>query len=258
MISYSIICRLMVSAVLVAVMGLPLYAQSPSVAIGGGYERGDVRIEFTSLNNNRYNNAFVDEIDQASAFCEFAVPLCDESSIMIVPRISLRAANVAFLAPTPDVVIVVDDTPLSYGAQEEISFSMQTVQVELLGRLRIIDGLSLAVGPGIGYRITQDYRHSQIFDTTLPIDHKRLWPAPSFRPHFEDNGSRYVIDDGSNLQKNQLAIGALFVAEYELPLYQQLSLVPELRLRGDFTSPFANANWNLFSAGGAISVRYSL
>jgi hypothetical protein len=245
----------MVSTALVVLIVSSLRAQLLSVSMGGGYELGKARINFTRLNNNRYNNAFEGVVDNVSVFGEVAVPWYDD--YLAVIRLSGYSGNVAFRAPMPDVPVVIPgvEEPINYETQEEITFSIQAIQLELLARIKLFEGMSLTAGPVVGYRTVQDYRHSQLFDPQMVVEHRR--PISQF-PYWADDGHTWVIDDGSSLQRNHLAIGALITAEYELPLTQQLLLVPELRLRGDFTSPFANTDWNLFSAGGALSIRYSL
>jgi hypothetical protein len=251
-------------AILFAANVAMLQAQSLTISIGGGYERGDARIEFTRADSNRYNNVLEDGIDQIGAFGEISFPVCAGSPVVVAARLSAYAANVQFRAPRPDVMVLIpgEDELQTDKVEEEISFSMLGVQVELISRVAIVKGLNLGVGTTLGYKVVQDYRRSELHSIplwgmlwgsgTIPV-----WPRQRL-PYVQDNGHRLVLDDESSLQQNHLAIGALFIAEYEFPLTQQLSLVPELRLRGDFTSPFPNTNWNLFSAGGALSVRYSL
>jgi hypothetical protein len=239
-------------AILLIVNAATVRAQLPSISIGAGYERGEVNLEFLEKRGRSSNDTFKSGINQAVGFAELEFPVQGNGSLMVAVRLSEYHTDVVLLAPLPEVQVLIPagPEPSVDGIDEEISFSMRTIQIDLIGRVVIAEGLRLGVGPVLGYRVTQDYRHSYLYE--IPVTW--TWPFA----HLEDNGHRVVYDNETNMQYNHLAVGVLFTAEYELPLTQQFSLVPELRLRGDFTAPFPNTNWSLFSAGGALSVRYSL
>jgi hypothetical protein len=239
MIITSLICRLMVSAVLVVVTGSLLYAQSPTVSIGGGYERGQASMEFTDIDSCCREDQFENGVDQVSAIVAYAFPL---AGVTIEARALWTGSDVLFTTTFPRVRVLIPGHEGLDHIQEGIQFSMQTLQLELLCRVSVMGNLSIAGGPMIGYRSISDYEHWQI----------------NLDDYSRPPNRRWFIQDRALESMNHIILGALVTAEYDVLLSQQFSLVPEIRLRGDFTSPFANTNWNLFSAGGALSIRYSL
>jgi hypothetical protein len=240
------------AAILIVASAATVSAQSPTVAIGGGYERGEISIEFLEKGGRSSNDAFINGMNQAVEFAELAFPVHGNGVLTVAVRLSGYHADVVLLAPLPEIQVLIPAGPEPNvdGIDEEISFSMQSLQIEFLGKVAIVEGLRLGVGPVLGYRVIQDYRHSYLYE--IPV----TWTPPF--SHLEEKGHRVVYGSETDMQDNHLAIGVLFTAEYDLPLTQQLSLVPEIRLRGESTSPFPDSRWNIVSAGGALSVRYSL
>jgi hypothetical protein len=229
----------MVCVVLVAVIGSSLYGQSSAVSIGGGYEWGQASIRFTDIDSCCREDEFENGINQSFAMVAYSFQL---AGVDIAARAIWTSSDVMFTATFPRVQILIPGNEGIDDVQEDLYFTMQTVQLELLYQIPIIEKLSIGGGPVIGYRSIRDYEHWQVnlYESSRP-------------PHYP-----WLIQDHALESMNHIALGALVIAEYDLPLTQQVSLVPELRLRGDFTSPFTNTEWNIFSAGGALSVRYSL
>jgi hypothetical protein len=239
MMSTSFICKLIVSAVLIAIIGSSLYAQSSAISIGGGYERGEASIQFRDIDSCCREDQFENGIDQAVVTVAYSFKLFRWQRSVFDFRLTWSGSEVLFTTTFPRVITA---TSGSDYVNESVSFSMQTIQLELLGRVPFTENLSVGIGGVIGSRSIRDYEHWQVSldESTRPPQH------------------RWHIQDGALESMNHLALGAILTAEYELPLSQRLSLVPELRLTGEVAVPFANTTWYLFSAGGAVSVRYSL
>jgi hypothetical protein len=229
----------MVGAVLVVVIGSSLYAQSSAISIGGGYERGEASMQFTHIDSCCREDEFENGINQSSAMVAYSFQL---AGISFETRAVWTNSDVLLTATFPRVVVMTPVSERREEIRETVWFTMQTIQLELICRTSIVENLSVGGGPVIGYRSIRDYEHWQV-----RLDDNARPPKSHWR-----------IQDGALESMNYLALGALVTAEYDIPLTQQVSIVPELRLRGDFTSPFVNTYWNIFSAGGALSIRYSL
>jgi hypothetical protein len=66
-----------------------------------------------------------------------------------------------------------------------------------------------------------------------------------------------VIDPYRPL-RDQLCLGVLFQASYELPLSSHLSIGSELRIDGDIIAIPVNPTWRSIAIGGGLLVCYEL
>jgi hypothetical protein len=242
---------------LLGVIGIAMLALSPAGAqeqgvgprltlgIGAGYEySGSFRaaVNDTCLCNPDRR----ERMHQAQGFIELAAPQLFGDLFGITARVEWIASNASITHSWPGILVLVPEHPVNHHDERRITFSMRQTGVDLLGSLRLPWGFSLGLGPTAGYRSISDYRD------TLQIDSltKSYSPYPGWTKEY--TGENTVVE------RSHLSLGALLVASCRISLTDRFSLVPELRLRADFTPPIRNDEWGSFSYGGGLAIAYHL
>jgi hypothetical protein len=245
---------------LTAVAGV-LHAQQdsallPRLGIGAGYEYGNVWANFTGISG--YSDFSRGAITGSSVNGELSYPSLFSlfgTDVGAAFRFGLTVSDAHFINTLPSVPVLLSGSPTPVEAiiEQQLNFSMMAFQIEIIPRFHLWEGFIVGAGPYLGLRKISGVRNVQ--NLVSPADARFINP---FLLPTENSGRTLVIDDGSRLTSQPFSFGALLSASYPIALSRKMSLVPELRLRGDLAPPAGGVGWNSVTAGGSIALTYDL
>jgi hypothetical protein len=239
---------LLVTLVFVSVTS-SLRGQPVEMAVGGGYDFGRSSLKFERADSTTlWLQSLYADIAAPSVSARVSVPI--DSGLRLCMLLSANQNSTELTAPAHEVYVMFPEPPTS-SIEERIYFTSYQLTGAVLVDLEVAGGLSIAMGPTIGYRFITDYQHLRFFYNFLDLGPPANWQRVPI-------GSPEEVTDPYRPLRDQLCIGMLLRASYAVPLSSHLSIVPELRIVGDIISLPVNPAWRSLAIGGGLLVCYEL
>ena len=144
--------------------------------------------------------------------------------------------------------------PIDQSVGISTRFALFDARFTLLGTCTTPFGVSMALGPYVGYRSVPKFAMSQ----TLLEPKNARFSYSGGALAVRDNGRKLIMDDGRRQQMRHIAAGGLFLLSYPIALGGGLGVSPELRLRADLLPPFVSDSWMMLGMGAGLSLSYTL
>ena len=133
------------------------------------------------------------------------------------------------------------------------TMTIDALQLDLLGTLRLSEGMSLAIGPFLGRRTAYG---SNITETIVEPAEGTFGETSGIYPNV-NHGRTQVYARNEGLDTGWRA-GMLLLLRTPIELGGGFRAVPELRLRADFIRPFETDYWETLSAGVGLGFTYAI
>lgn len=242
-----------------AILGLIVCVASSSAqlswsAIGGaGYEHAWIDGDFTGIDNYW---SFDEPTTGDVAVAAVGVWAREEGDGMLglLARVNGSRLTTEFTWDSPEYSILLPgDTIVTVRNLNRFPLTLTSVEYELLGTVKPTELIGFGLGGSLGYRTASNFESTQ----SLPENVRNAqWTNPERHP-VRDNGRTLVLDSGT-IPQNRFSAAAVLSVLGEIRLGRSTSLVPELRLRYDLTSPFEGAGWSRVGLAGMLSLRVAL
>jgi outer membrane protein OmpA-like peptidoglycan-associated protein len=108
-----------------------------------------------------------------------------------------------------------------------------------------LGGLAIAAGPSVGFYVAQEAEARDVIN------------APSHAT-FRDGSREQVVEGGTTLTGESLAIAAVLDVSYAIPMSRRVLLSPRAEARIAFTSPYAEGSWSQFGIAAGIDLLFDI